>query len=149
MVLAHCRVMVLVLAGSQSVAWMMLCYPRMYGYGYTLLMVWCQGYPMVQVQGQGSRTLQSYGFGVYSVLVCRWDDVRSSVVQLWLYFIHGLISEISHCLGLGLWFSHVLELHVHFVQLWCLQGPSLSLGGCQKFSSPRIYAYGDTLLDLV
>ena len=49
-------------------------------------------------------------FCVCRVLVCCWDDVRSSIVQLWLYFIHGLISEISQGLGLGLWFSHVLEL---------------------------------------
>ena len=41
-------------------------------------------------------------FCVCRVLVCCWDDVRSSIVQLWLYFIHGLISETSHGLGLGL-----------------------------------------------
>ena len=131
MVLAHCRVMVLVFAGSQSIAWMMFCYPRMYGYGYALLMVWCQGYPMVQVQGQGSRILQNYGFGVCRDLACRWEDVRSFIVWLWLYFIHGLVSETSHGLGLGLWFSHVLEL-----QLWCLQGrcwddvTSFIISGC-------------------
>jgi len=33
--------------------------------------------------------------------------------------------------GLGLRFSHIVELW-----FWCLQGPSLSLGGCLKFSSP-------------
>ena len=64
-------------------------------------------------------------FCVWRVLVCCWDDVRSSIVQLWLYFIHGLISEISHGLGWGLGLSHTEELW-----FWCLQGPSLSLGGC-------------------
>jgi len=44
-------------------------------------------------------------------------------------------------LGLGLWFSHVVELW-----LWCLQGHSLSLGWCYKFYCPRMYGYCDTLL---
>ena len=68
----------------------------------------------------------------------------SQDVQLLLYFIHGLVSGVSHGLGLGLGFSHIVELW-----FWCLQGPSLSLGGCWKFSSPRIYTYGNSLLDLV
>ena len=42
-----------------------------------------------------------------------------------LYFIHGLVSRVSHGLGLGLGLSHTVELW-----FWCLQGPSLSLGGC-------------------
>ena len=49
----------------------------------------------------------------------------SQDVQLLLYFIHGLVSGVSHGLGLGLRFSHIVELWV-----WCLQGPSLSLGSC-------------------
>jgi len=43
----------------------------------------------------------------------------SQDVQLLLYFIHGLVSGVSHGLGLGLRFSHVVELW-----LWCLQGPN-------------------------
>ena len=62
-------------------------------------------------------------------------------VRLWLYFIHALVSGVSHGLGLGLGLSHTVELW-----FWCLQGPSLSLGGYSKFYSPGIYAYGDTLL---
>ena len=55
--------------------------------------------PMLRL-GYGSRTLQSYGFGVCRVLVCRLDDVLlSQDVWLWLYFIHGLVSGVSHGLG--------------------------------------------------
>ena len=39
-----------------------------------------------------------------------------------IYHIDVLAGS-SHGLGLGLWFSHVVELW-----LWCLQGPSLFLG---------------------
>ena len=35
------------------------------------------------------------------------------------------LSGVSHGLGLGLGLLHTVELW-----LWCLQGPSLSLGGC-------------------
>ena len=49
----------------------------------------------------------------------------SQDVQLLLYFIHGLVSGVSHGLGLGLRLSHTIELW-----FWCLQGPSLSLGSC-------------------
>ena len=42
-------------------------------------------------------------------------------VRLWLYFIHALVSGVSHGLGLG--FLHIVELW-----FWCLQHPSLSLG---------------------
>ena len=51
------------------------------------------------------------------------------------------MSGVRHGRGLGLGLSHTVELW-----FWCLQGPSLSLGGYSKFYSPGIYAYGDTLL---
>ena len=41
----------------------------------------------------------------------------------WLYFIHALVSGVSHGLGLGLGLSNIAELW-----FWCLQHPSLSLG---------------------
>ena len=62
MVLAHCRVMVLVFAGSESVAGMML-------------------------------------------QVSLFQDV-----WLWLYFIQAPVSGVSHGLGLGLGFSHIVQL---------------------------------------
>jgi len=40
-------------------------------------------------------------------------------------FIDGLMSGLSHGLGLGLRYSHIVELW-----FWCLQGSSLSLGEC-------------------
>ena len=40
----------------------------------------------------------------------------SHAVELWLYFIHGLVSETSYGLGLGLGLSHTVELW-----FWCLQ----------------------------
>jgi len=47
----------------------------------------------------------------------------SQDVHLLLYFIHGLMSGVSHGLGLGLGLSRIVELW-----FWHLQGLSLSLG---------------------
>ena len=52
------------------------------------------------------------------------EVLLSQDVRLGLYFIDGLVSWVSHGLGLGLEFSHIVELW-----FWCLQGPILSLGG--------------------
>ena len=67
--------------------------------------------------------LWNYGYGVYRVLVCFWDDVTSFIVPGCMVIIDGLVSGLSHGLGLGLGFSCIVELW-----FWCLQGPSLSLG---------------------
>ena len=50
--------------------------------------------------------------------------LSQDVWLLW-YFIDGLMLGLTHGLGLGLGFSHIVELW-----FWCLQGPSPSLGGC-------------------
>ena len=47
----------------------------------------------------------------------------SQDVKLLLYFVHGLVSGVSHGIGLGLGLSHIVELW-----FWHLQGLSLSLG---------------------
>ena len=47
----------------------------------------------------------------------------SQDVQLLLHFFHGLVSGVSHGLGLGLGLSHIVELWFGH-----LQGLSLSLG---------------------
>ena len=52
-------------------------------------------------------------------------------VWLWLYFIHGLVSGVSHGLGLGLGFSHIVKLW-----FWCLQGPRLLLDDVISFIVP-------------
>ena len=85
--------------------------------------------------------LWNYGYGVYRVLVCCWDDVIVQDVRLWWYLVDDLASGVSHGLGLRLGFSHIVQLW-----FWCLQGLSLSLGWCYKFYCSRMYGSGDTLL---
>ena len=53
-----------------------------------------------------------YGYGdTLLMVVCRLDDVLlSQDVWLWLYFIDGLVSGVSHGLGLGLGWLHTVEL---------------------------------------
>ena len=141
MVLAHCRVMVLVFAGSQSVAGMMLL--SMYGYGYTLFMVWCQGYPMVQGQGQGSRTFQSYGFGVsrsYSVpgiimlQVVLSQDVHygDTLLKVWCQ-VYLMVQGFSYIVELWflcsqsseVWFSCFFLVHAT-IGIGCVVGTTVT-----------------------
>ena len=61
----------------------------------------------------------------YSVTGMMLQVLMSQDVWLLWYFIDGQMSGLSHGLGLGLGFSHIVELW-----LLCLQGPSLSLGRC-------------------
>ena len=57
---------------------------------------------------------------------------------LLLYFIHGLVSGVSHGLGLGLGFSHIVELW-----FWCLQGLRLLLDDVISFivQDVRLWLY--------
>jgi len=55
-----------------------------------------------------------------------WNDATSFIVPgctVMVILIDGLVLGVSHGLGLGLGFSHIVELW-----FWCLQGPRLSLG---------------------
>ena len=62
-------------------------------------------------------------------------------VWLWLYFIHGLVSGVSHGLGLGLGFLHIVELW-----FWHLQHPSLSLMMLQVLLSQDVWLFIDGLM---
>ena len=64
--------------------------------------------------------------GICRVIVCRWDDVASFIIPgctVMVILYSCSIVRVSHGLGLGLGFSHIVELW-----FWHLQHSSLSLG---------------------